>query len=166
MNATLTKRPVLHLPQSRPEQIAEIIAGVGILATVYLLLDHWLAAPPFPDAADEATPWHAQLTLLIVPAISFAIYAGMTILNRFPHIFNYPFALTEENVERQYRCARLLMSVVKAEVVLLFCYIEWQMMESALGNPARLHPGLLVALVMAGTLGTIAAYFYKASKLS
>jgi hypothetical protein len=47
----------------------------------------------------------------------------MTILNRFPHVFNYPKKITNQNAERQYTIATRLIRYLKFIVVLGFSII-------------------------------------------
>ena len=168
MAEPLQKRPVLNLPLSPLEKIAEVIAGGGVLFTIFILLQAWPTLPESVprhfNASGEADGWGGKGSLLILPAIGFVIYVSLTVLNRFPHIFNYPFALTEENVERQYRCARLLISALKAQMVWLFAYIEWQTIQTALGKAEGLGPMFMPVLLIFST-GTIVVYFYQASRI-
>ncbi len=165
MATSLTRRPVLHLSLSSPEKIIEVIAGIGIVAVAVILLYY---RPALPDSIPshfniEGTPdaWGNKGLLSALVAIPVALYLAMTLLGRFPQIYNYPFALTEENVERQYRCARLLILALKAEIVWFFAYLEWRIIETAFGNAQGLGPGLL-PILLTFTIGTFAAYLYRA----
>lgn len=53
------------------------------------------------------------------------MYLFLTILNRYPHKFNYPFNITEQNAVAQYRIARLMVQTLKLEVIWIFVYIQW-----------------------------------------
>jgi uncharacterized membrane protein len=166
MAKPLTKRPVLHLPLSASEKIIEVAAGIGILATILLLYRPALpdSIPSHFNVAGQPDTWGDKSLLWIMVAIPVVIYLAMTLLSRFPQIFNYPFTLTEENVERQYRCVRLLVSILKLEIVWFFAYLEWRIIQTAFGRAQGLGPALKPVL-LTGLIGTVAVYLYRAGKL-
>ena len=168
MAQPLAKRPVLHLPLSRLEKIIEAAAGIGILVAIFILLFY---RPILPDsvpshfgAAGTPDAWGNKGLLSILIAIPAVLYLGMTLLSRFPQIYNYPFALTEENVESQYRCARMLMSALKAEITWFFVYLEWRVIQIAFGSGQGLGSNLKFILLVCFAV-TLAVYFYCASRL-
>jgi hypothetical protein len=55
----------------------------------------------------------------------------LSILNKFPHIFNYPIKVTDENALQLYLKATRMLRVIKLIVVLLFSWIEWQICHVA-----------------------------------
>jgi len=123
------QRPVLDLPRSSFEIVGELLALVGVIVTVAILLYAW---PDLPDrvpthfgVTGEPDSWGRKATVLFPPLVMMVLYTGLTILNRFPHAFNYPRVITEENAPRQYGLARTLMTWLKAELTWLFAYLEW-----------------------------------------
>ena len=144
----------------------ELLAAAGVLFSWSILLYYWsdlpASIPRHFDASGEADAWGGKGSLVALPAIGLAIYVAMTALSRFPHIYNFPVKLTEENVQRQYRCARVLLAVVKAEIVWLFSYIEWRTIQTALGKAHGLGAAFLPVLLVTMTI-TIVVYFSLAS---
>lgn len=168
MATVLTKRPVLQLPLSPLETFMEVASGIGILLAVIILL---LYRPALPNsipshfnAAGRPDAWGDKGLLLALAGIPVAIYLAMTLLSRFPQIYNYPFALTEENVERQYRCARMVISALKVEIAWFFTYLEWRIIQTAFGNAQGLGSSLMIVLPIC-LIGTVVIYFYRASRL-
>lgn len=51
------------------------------------------------------SPWEGLGALLLLTLLA----VGLAVLSRYPHRFNYPFLLTEHNVQRQYRNAAQMM---------------------------------------------------------
>jgi hypothetical protein len=78
-----------------------------------------------------------------------------TLLRRFPHTFNYLVTITVENAPRQYAIACSLLNWLKAELVWLFAYMEWQMVLSAANQSMGLGFWALplFLLVVFGTVG-------------
>lgn len=109
----------------------------------------------------EPDSWACKWTILISPAISIVLYAGMTILGRYPHLYNYPWPVTPENAAAQYQLTRSLLIWVKAEITCLFAYIYYQTVQVPIGLAAGL--GVFFAPTMFAVLvGTIGIYFYRA----
>jgi len=98
--------------------------------------------------------------LLFLPLGGAFLYMLLTVVSRFPHTFNYPCKITQENAEVQYLLARYLLAFLKAEIIWVFVYIQWMTIQVALGKAAGLGLVFLpVFLVL--IFGTIAVYFYK-----
>jgi len=64
------------------------------------------------------------------------LFTGMTILNRFPHIFNYPVKITPENALRQYSVATRLIRILKLVIMFVFLMIEYFTVRTALHHAA------------------------------
>ena len=108
-----------------------------------------------PDA------WGSRNILWLFPAMALGIYVLMTILNRFPQTFNYPWPITEQNAEVQYLLARTLLVAVKAEIGGLMLFLEWKTIEVALGRSTGLGEMFLPFFLSVIAL-TMALYFVKA----
>jgi len=165
MSEPLEKRPVLRLPRSRPEIALEAIAFLGLLFIIWMLAAYWLDLPKMVprhfNALGQADVWSCKGSLLTLPAICFALYIGLSLLSQYPHVYNYPFGLTSENAERQYRYARLLIGALKTECVWIFAYINWRTVQISMGHASDLGRAFL-PLILIVTTGTIAIYFWRA----
>ncbi len=163
----IMQRPNLDIPFSRFERllegmcIAEVIAFFGIIAWKYPQLPASMPQHFGPNGQPDA--WGDKSAVLILCLIIVALYAMLTMLSKYPHVFNYPFALTEHNMEDQYRLARTLISSLKLEVVSIFLFTGWKMIQVSLGQAHGLGIYFLPAFV--GLLfSTIFIYLYNASK--
>jgi hypothetical protein len=58
----------------------------------------------------------------------------MTILNKFPHIFNYPTNITQDNALRQYSNATRLLRYLKLIIVFIFGLIVFKVIQNANGE--------------------------------
>lgn len=83
------------------------------------------------------------------------LWMGLTIAERFPHTYNYVIDLTEKNVERQYKNARLMMNVLKTEITIFFAYLSWESIQAASGHQVGLGIWNLpiFLIVVFGSLG-------------
>ena len=101
--------------------------------------------------------------LLIMPAVAVFLYTLLTVLAMFPHVFNYPFPITEENARMQYSNARQMISALKVEMLVTFAYISWASIGTAMGTRDGLNPWfpMFELPVLAGIIGF---YMYRAKR--
>ncbi len=66
----------------------------------------------------------SKVSIFILPLISTTITVLLTILNSYPHVFNYPTPVTAQNAEKQYRNATRLLRVLKLLGILIFIIIS------------------------------------------
>ncbi len=161
------QRPRLQIPWTRVEVFCELAAAAVILGTLGYLWTVWSALPAqIPvhfNFSGQADRWGDRGSLLGIFALMAALYAGLGVLQRFPHIYNYPFGLTPENVHRQYLAARQLLTFIKVETVCVFSFLGWRMIESARSASPSLGAWFIPVLMLC-LFATIAWYFATASR--
>ncbi|HOI32865.1 MAG: DUF1648 domain-containing protein [Bacteroidales bacterium] len=104
-----------------------------------------------------------KITLMVLQLIGTMTFVGLTWLNKFPHIFNYPIKITAENREFQYRLAMRLIRWLKISILLIFLFITFAMYQSARQEEAS---GMLVWLmpaILAVTFLPLIIYFLNLS---
>jgi uncharacterized membrane protein len=111
----------------------------------------------------EPDGWGGKGVLIMLPAIGVILYTGLTVLAQFPHIFNYPWAITEANARRQYAISRQMMSVVKLDLVGKFFYITGAMIRTATGIGHGLSPWF-TTLELHLLFGAVGFYLFKAKR--
>jgi uncharacterized membrane protein len=162
---TRRNRPKLDVSISPTERVLGLVAAAGVLLSVLIVLNHWADLPARipthfgPSGRPDA--WGPKWSLLALTGLTIALFAGLTIARRFPHTYNYPWRITEENAPRQYALARSLLAWINLEVVSLFTYLQWSTIQVALGNSEGLGAWLLSAVLIA-LFATIAIYFLRA----
>lgn len=157
-------RPVLDLPRNAFENALEFLGAMGLLFMFAMVAQYWSNLPEripshfgisgLPDA------WSGKGTLLILPVLSVVLYGGLTVLSRYPHIYNYAWPITPKNAAAQYRFARQMIIVLKTELVWIFAYINWQTMQTALGRAQGLGPAFLPIFLLM-VFGSVGFYLYK-----
>ncbi|NMA02279.1 MAG: DUF1648 domain-containing protein [Clostridia bacterium] len=159
------KRPVLDIPLSSLEKFLEALAFIGILLNIIFIAMFWTELPSKipthfgPSGAPDG--WGGKGMLLFLTGMNIMMYLLLTIVNKFPHTFNYPVKITPENALKQYYLARHLLGFLKTETVLLFTYILWGTIQVALGKAEGLGI-LFLPIILFIIFGTIGVYFYKA----
>lgn len=160
---TQADRPIPRVPRSRAEWAFEVIAALGVLASVAML---FIYLPDLPDsvprhfnASGKPDSWTDKGTLYIWPTISVVLYSILTGFSRNLRVFEFPWPITEENASRQYLLARTTFVWIKMVVVVHFAVVEWRMIQVALGKAAGVGVGnmpVLLTIMLAGVL-----YFYS-----
>lgn len=160
-------RPKLKLPYSQLEKVIEIVsafllAGLIIL-TVFGMIRLPARIPSHFGADGQPNAWGGKGSLLLLPIVGACFYALITLLERFPWIFNYTVEVTEENAPRLYRIGRQGIAAVKLFMLLIFLYIQWETVRVAQGLSTGLGswfmPVVLVALF--GSIGLMIWRMFK-----
>jgi hypothetical protein len=86
--------------------------------------------------------------LLVFPAFAVVLYLLMSLVARFPSAFNFPVRVTPYNRQRLEALALNMIAWLKAEMVVLFMWIEWSAIRAARSPDHQFSPLLMpVALV-------------------
>lgn len=121
--------------------------------------------PTHFNGAGQVDGWGGKNTLFMMPALGILlIYLPMTIMQRFPQIYNYMWAITEENARVQYQMARTFMIWLKTETVWMFTVISWYTIQMALKNYHQPNINYFVFPMLAIMAFTIALYMYLGNK--
>ena len=101
-----------------------LIQLVGIV--VYLALA-WNSLPeqiPGHFGIDGVvTRYDSRGALLLMPIFAWVLYGGVSLLERFPQVWNTGVIVTDENSEQVYKIIKNLLGVTKLIVVTAFAYI-------------------------------------------
>jgi len=165
--ATNMTKPKINPPFRSIDIILEALAGICILyLVVQLLVEYPAISQQVPTHfAANGTPdaWGNKSSLLIIPVVAIVLYTGLTLLNRYPYIFNYPVPITEENAIKQYQLAKSLVIALKLTTIGLFLYIQLQTIRVAQQIQGDLGTYYLIIIVI-GSFIPIVIYFILATK--
>lgn len=85
--------PILKLKMTLIEKLLNGLGVLSFLVTILYIIFTWNAIPnQIPghyNAAGEVTRWGGREELFILLAIGVLLWIGMTVLERFPHVYNY-----------------------------------------------------------------------------
>lgn len=161
------KRPVLQIPLTNVEKVLEVITLLVIALVLFSLIATYGSLPSrIPTHfgfGGQPDSWGGKGSLLALPVTIVIFYAGLTVLGRFPQIFNYPVTITEANASYQYQNARMLINALKTVVVLVFSYMEWSMVQVALGRTSGMSAWFL-PVFLALVFGLIALFVTRMAK--
>ena len=129
-----------------------MLAVLGIIVHALILFYYWSALPDVIPThfgiSGEADGWGSKNTLFVLLVMSVVSYVTMTVLNFFPHIFNYTVEITEKNARAQYSNARSMLNIIKVEMVYLFAYLTWGTVQVALGNASGLDVRIMIIAII------------------
>ena len=135
--------------QETREFMRKSLNSIGIAALAFLF---WITYGAFYGAGrlparirrtsaltDGPNGWGSPSMLWLFPALA-RRYVGMTVVARYPATFNYPARVTAENRPRLEALAIQMIGWLKTEIVCLFAWIQWTIVESARGGRLRMRP--------------------------
>jgi hypothetical protein len=71
--------------------------------------------------------------LWLLPVIATVCYVGITMLNKYPHIFNYPTEVTESNAPKLYVMTVRMLRIIKLAILFTFTEIILSTYFTAMG---------------------------------
>ncbi|WP_188454167.1 DUF1648 domain-containing protein [Virgibacillus oceani] len=162
------KHPKIDVPAGKWEKALNISSFLLLIVLILYVVQAYSnlpeTIPTHFNANGEANGWGNKAFIFLMPAIAlFVCFIPMYFLSKKPHMFNYMVKVTEENASRLYPVARLFMTVINFETVILFSYITWDIVQSARGNET-LGAGFIVTVIVV-PLVTVIVFMIKMSKL-
>ncbi|MEK4028533.1 DUF1648 domain-containing protein [Pseudobacillus sp. FSL P4-0506] len=156
-----------QLAKTMFEKVSTVVSLLFILANVIYLFTQWSQLPeqvPIHfNAKGEADGWGSKGMIWFLPFITFILWAGMTVLERKPSLYNIPH-LTEENKDQMFANTRLMLNTIKTEIILFLIYTSWQSVQWSYGKEVGLGyfelPVFLVVL-----FGTLGVFLYRNRKI-
>lgn len=160
-------RPKIKIPRTFLENILDIAAIILFIAGAANIIMQWSSIPgtvPIHfNGAGEPDGWGSKNNLWILLVIGSLMWVLLTILEKYPHVYNYLF-LTDENTERQYKNGRLMLNVIKNEILLFFVYMSWVSTGVAKGESDGLGLWILPIFIITIT-ASIAFFIVRSIKL-
>ena len=131
----MIQRPKLKIEKEPFDWAVEIIGFTVLFAVFGYLLSQYGSLP-------ERIPRHFAMggnvdaygnkfSLFVLSAVMIVMFASMYILNKFPHIFNYPEDMTLEEAPALYKNSSKLMRVLNTIMTSCFAYIIFCTIQTA-----------------------------------
>jgi hypothetical protein len=134
----MNKRPRIKLQLNQTDKVLEIIGWISVFGIWALPLINYFDLPEIIpihfNGAGKADRFGNKTHIFVLPIISSLLFIGLTILNKRPHVFNYPGQITKENAVHQYTYATRMMRVLKLVIVLLFGLIVFKTIQNVNGH--------------------------------
>jgi len=163
------KRPKVYIPYSTFEKLLEVVSVLGVLINLIMLIKYYSVLPhTIPihfGPSGKPDDFGGKGTLFILPIAAFVLYSLLTVLSKFPHVYNYLTPITEENAKAQYHNGRKLIIYLKTEIICIFSYIQWGTINVALGKLQGLGLTFLIVFLSL-VFGTVGYFIYCSIKLN
>jgi uncharacterized membrane protein len=123
--------------------LEKALIGLSSLGIVGMFIYIFSIYPSLPDtipvhfnALGEPDRYGGKGNLFALPCIATLIFLLTMIIGRFPSVMNYPVEVTEENRERLYKNARLMLHLITFEIIVFLSYIIFTIGEGVQKNKA------------------------------
>jgi len=159
-------KPKLDIPKSAFQKIFDIITMIVFAAGIVHLFVVWGQlpdqVPAHYNAAGEVNRRGSKWELILLPIIAAFLAIFMTFLEKHPEWHNY-MNLNENNIEFQYKNSILLLNVIKNECVLLFVFVDYNIVQVALGKAESLGI-LFLPIFLVILLGSMLFFIVRSIK--
>lgn len=146
-----TGRPTIKPRRSSFEVFVDFASVLVLTMSWAYLLFHYSSLPAIVpihfNLNGEADGFGSKATLFMFPAIMTIVVIGLTIVNRYPHLFNYAKEITAENALTEYSRATRLIAFIKLMIVLLAGLMTFEIVESANAGKSQLPWWVFVAFI-------------------
>ncbi len=155
-------RPKIEIPLEETDRLLDglVVASLAIMFAIPAL--HYAELPEvIPihfNLKGEADGYAPKAFLWLLPTISSFTCGLMLFLARYPHTFNYPVKITEQNAEAHYRLAARMMRALNAVIAVFFAYLCRELVQMGLQERSTLKPWA-VPLLIVGIVGVLVWYF-------
>lgn len=120
-------KPKIKIIPSAADRLLENIGILLLIALWVLSLVSYIKSPDIVpihfNGSGSADGFGNKISILLLPLIPTAIYFLLGLLNKYPHVFNYPVTITADNVVKQYTIATKMMRALKIVTLLVFIII-------------------------------------------
>jgi uncharacterized membrane protein len=117
----------MKLKKNKYNIFVEIVCLILLIGVLIFLFLNWNSIPDrIPghyNAMGEIDRIGSKKELLVLPILGWLMYLGMTVIEKFPQLWNTGVTVTEENKERIFRVLKNMISTIKLIVVAVFVYI-------------------------------------------
>jgi len=159
LRITIRRKPI--------DWVIELIGIVGLIILIGLPIIYFGKLPDIIPVHfgfnGQPDGFGTKNVIWMMPVLGGMLYLGMSLLNKHPHIFNYPQKVTEDNAERLYKTATRMMRILNALVACIFAYITFAIIQTALGNHNGLGTMFMIIFLIV-ILGFTGYFSYKMRK--
>jgi len=162
------KQPKIELQTETVDRLLDlllfVLLAIIVAISIYALVVLPGEIPVKYDGNHNVIYYGSKAVLLIVPFMALVLGFALRWLRNYPHIFNYPYKITEQNIEAQYRLAQRLVMWINIVETMIFAYLTVTGFVSARNHNSvtdmRIAGGLALLLFV-----VIFVYFRKARAL-
>ena len=155
-------RPKLILKKTSTQRYLEFATFLFLgIAVIYTVINYSVLPDQVPmhfNLSGEVDRYGDKNSVWALLAIGCAMSFGLFKLNKYPHLFNYPTTITEDNAKKQYTSAVNVMSWINFLMALVFSIIAYQVVSLAINgadNTAKWTKYLMYLSIALMTFGPL-----------
>jgi uncharacterized membrane protein len=160
----MKKQPKLEIPKSTGMRMLDILAlALSVFYVVYAALSYTDLPDKIPihyDLNGQVDGMGGKSVLLLIVGIGLLLFVMLKVINNYPHTFNYPVKITEENAVEHYQSAMQMMSMMNVFCAAIFAYLVYTTIQTANGMANGVSP-YFIYVVIGALILVIGYYFYK-----
>ena len=151
----MTKRVVdesLYGKKTTFSKITNLISLLSVVGIVLYVIITWKSIPDMIpghyNIAGEIDKYSSKNSIWILIVVQILLFTMMSVLERFPNIWNTGVKITEENRERVYTNLRNMQTYLKMMIMIYFSYMTFQSIGG--GNLHSMSVFVFLVLVFGG----------------
>ena len=151
----MTKRVVdesLYGKKTTFSKITNLISLLSVVGIVLYVIITWKNIPDMIpghyNIAGEIDKYSSKNSIWILIVVQILLFTMMSVLERFPNIWNTGVKITEENRERVYTNLRNMQTYLKMMIMIYFSYMTFQSIGG--GNLHSMSIFIFLVLVFGG----------------
>ena len=133
-------------------KITNLISLLSVVGIVLYVIITWKNIPDMIpghyNIAGEIDKYSSKNSIWILIVVQILLFTMMSVLERFPNIWNTGVQITEENVERVYTNLRNMQTYLKMMIMIYFSYMTFQSIGG--GNLHSMSIFIFLVLVFGG----------------
>jgi len=145
-------RPKIKPELTSADRLLEIAGWLALAFIWVITLFHYRNLPEIIpshfNAAGQADGFGPKASIFILPVLGTILFIGLTILNQFPQVFNYPVKITPENAAKQYAMAARMLRFLKLSILVIFSIVVWLSSYAAIHQTNSIGIWLLPAMMI------------------
>jgi uncharacterized membrane protein len=146
--------------------ISYFLILILIAYPIYFYFSLPVTVPAHLNIEGEIDRYGSKETILLMPAVGLFLFIMLTILLRFPHIYNYPVKVTGENAVRIYTSGVRFIRIVRLWMMIVLIIVIVSFVRMATGNTIKSDKWLLplILLLALGLLVFSVVRFFNIKK--
>lgn len=137
------ERPSLKIKKATIDYFLEFGALIVLISTWGFTIYHFNKLPDIIathfDLNGKPNGFGSKNTIWLLPIIITLVFILISVLNRYPHKFNYLTKITEQNAHKQYRLASRSLRIILFNITLLFAFITFKEIDGAYTKSSALE---------------------------
>jgi uncharacterized membrane protein len=148
----MSQRPRLQIALTTPDRIIEFAGRLCLVAlwgmTIFAYENLPETIPTHFGPGGAVDDYGSKMTLFFLPVIGTIVFIGLTVLNKYPHIFNYPADIRPENALSQYTNATRMIRFLKFSITFISLVTVFMIYNAVITGSGRLGSALVPILIV------------------